>query len=173
MLALDLRGHGGSDGEWTTERCRARLRHRGAAGPRRRRRARRVVAAGRTAVLALEAAAAALADPLLPLADSLVLVSPRGARRRRPAALRAEGLAMLLLHGAAGRAGGRRRGAPAARGASAGRVSVSFGSELQGTALLTGPPAKHVADKMGSFLRERAVVGGPGLKRARAADVSG
>ena len=52
-------------------------------------------------------------------------------------------------------------------------VSVSFGSDLQGTALLSGPPAKHVADKMGSFLRERAVVGGPGLKRARAADVSG
>jgi pimeloyl-ACP methyl ester carboxylesterase len=172
LLALDLRGHGGSDGEWSAEGavldCATGIRMARAVG------AEHValVAAGRTAVSALEATAAALAEPELPLADSLVLLSPRGLDDAEPAALRAEGLAMLLLHGALD-AQAAEDAAHLLRVGVGWSVSVSFGSELQGTALLTGPPAKHVADKMGSFLRERAVVGGPGLKRARAADVSG
>ena len=167
LLALDLRGHGGSDGAWTPEGaaldCATAVRVARALG------AEHValVAAGRTAVSALEATAAALADPDQALADSLVLLSPRGLDDADDAALRAEGLAMLLLHGA--------RDAQAAEDAArllrlavGWSVNVSFGSELQGTALLSGPPAKHVADKMGTFLREQAVRGGPGLARARA-----
>jgi pimeloyl-ACP methyl ester carboxylesterase len=171
-LALDLRGHGGSEGEWSAEGavldCLTGVRVARAAG------AEHVslVAAGRSAVTALEATAAALADPELPLADSLILLSPRGLDDADPAALRAEGLAMLLLHGALDPQAAD-DAARLLRLAVGWSVSVSFGSELQGTALLSGPPAKHVADKMASFLRERAVLGGPGLKRARAADVSG
>jgi pimeloyl-ACP methyl ester carboxylesterase len=171
LLALDLRGHGGSDGEWSAEDapldCLTGVRVARATG------AEHVslVAAGRSAVAALQATALALADPRLPLADSLVLLSPRGLDDADPAALRGEGLAMLLLHGALDPQAAE-DAARLLRLAIGWSVSVSFGSELQGTALLQGPPAKHVADKMASFLRERAVVGGPGLKRARAADVS-
>ena len=82
-VALDLRGHGGSDGDggatvprWTSPRRDA--------GPRRRRRARRAGRGRRTAVSALEATAAALAEPELPLADSLVLLSPAASTTPSP-----------------------------------------------------------------------------------------
>ncbi len=112
VLALDLRGHGGSDGEWTDESGRARRRPRGDAraaarrAPRLRRRGRPRRRDGAPAV------ERALPEPPFALPDSLVLVSagplggidPDGAARSGPAeALRAR------REGSAGR---RLRGAP-------------------------------------------------------------
>jgi pimeloyl-ACP methyl ester carboxylesterase len=166
LLALDLRGHGGSEGEWDAAggRLDAALAVRIARGAGAEHVC--VVAAGRTAIAALQATADALVDPSAPLADSLVLLSPGPVGEADERALRGEGLATLLLHGSLD----PDAAADAARllRLSVGwTVSVSFATADQGTSLLRGPFAAHVTDKLGSFLREQAVGVGPGLARLR------
>lgn len=163
-LALDLRGHGGSDGseEWVS----------GGAGPdvdlgvalARRFGAQHVavIAIGRSAVVALAAAERALADERLDLADSLVLVSPGPLEAADPEAFRAAGLPKLYLYGAKD---------PAAadahelwRASIGWTIEATFATEAHGTALLEEWPAQ-VLDKAAGFVHDQAARGGLGRAR--------
>jgi pimeloyl-ACP methyl ester carboxylesterase len=155
IVALDLRGHGGSDGEWergsATLDAAAALGRAAAAGPTHV----ALVAAGVTGVLVLEAIEQDAIDPAL-RPDALVLVSPRSADAEL-ASLRGEGIATLVLYG--------QRAPDAAdaeqlRSASIGwTLGVGVPSEQAGDALLRGPEAAVVSDQILSFLTEQRLVG--------------
>jgi pimeloyl-ACP methyl ester carboxylesterase len=165
MLALDLRGHGGSDGEWSAGRGHLDVdlgvnlaRRLGAEHV-------AVVAAGTAALAALECVARAVAEPTFALADSLVLLSPGPLGDADPARLRGEGLATLIVSSSRG---AQDADAEALMRASIGwTVRVTFVTDDRGTAILRGPFAAHVADRTASFLREQATLVGPGLARTR------
>ena len=158
LVAFDLRGHGGSDGED------------GAAAPpadvdaaltfARRAGAEHVcvIAAGSGAIAALGCAAAALDDPSAGVADSLVLLSPGPLGDRNLSGLRGEGLPKLII---ASSVADQQAVAQALMQVSIGwTVRVAFATEDRGTALLAGPFAGHVADRIGSFVREQETLTG-------------
>ncbi len=163
FLALDLRGHGGSDGEWDATRGhldvdlgvnlaqRSGAEHIAIAG------------AGIGAVAALECVANAVDQPSFALADSLVLLSPGPLAGVDLGRLRGEGLATLIMSGSIGPAAGWAE--ELLRVSIGWSVSVSFPTEAQGTDLLQGEYGLHVADKIGAFLREQETQVGPGRAR--------
>lgn len=167
LLALDLRGHGGSDGEWRRARALldvdlgVTLARRGGAEHV------AIVAAGTAAVIALESVARAVDEPTAALADTLVLLSPGPLDGADPRTLRGEGLATLIIGGALDPAAGD---ADALRAASIGwTLGVTFATAQRGAVLIDGPFGAHVVDKLGAFVREQASSVGPGLARVRRA----
>jgi pimeloyl-ACP methyl ester carboxylesterase len=166
VLALDLRGHGGSDGEWLDDGggvldvdlgiilARRLGAHHVA-----------VVAAGTAGVLALQAVERALADPSLELPDSLVLLSPGPLDGADPMRLRGGGLPKIVFSGAFDSG---RPDVEALRRASIGwTLAVSVASDAHGTGLLDAW-APTVLDKLGTFLTEQAALRGIGRTRAEA-----
>ena len=163
VLALDLRGHGGSDGDWTGERGELDVDL--AVTLARRLGARHVcvVAAGRGAVMALQAVERALPEPLFALADSLVLVSAGPLDGADPMTLRGQGLPKLFVRGAKDPLGGD---SEALRKASIGwTVGVTFGTAARGSALVA-ERAANLVDKIHGLLKEQAKLRGLGEKRA-------
>jgi pimeloyl-ACP methyl ester carboxylesterase len=162
-LALDLRGHGGSDGEWRP--ARAELDVDLAVTYARRLGARHVcvVAAGLGGILALQALERALPEEGFDLPDSLVLLSPGPLAGIDPMSLRGGGLSRLFLYGA---------GDPLApdvlalqRATVGWNVAVSFATAARGTAL-AAEWLPNVRDKILSFLKEQVTLPGPGRARA-------
>jgi pimeloyl-ACP methyl ester carboxylesterase len=162
VLALDLRGHGGSDGEpagtvteldvdlVVTLARRLGARHVG------------LVAAGRGGIAALQAIERGLAEERLELPDSLVLISPGPLDGVDPMSLRGQGLPKLLLFGARDPLAAD---VQALQRASIGwTVAVSFGTESRGTGLAAEWP-RNVVDKLGTFLGEQAATKGVGERR--------
>jgi pimeloyl-ACP methyl ester carboxylesterase len=155
IVALDLRGHGGSDGDWgrdsATLDAAVALGRAAAARPAHV----ALVAAGVTGVLVLAAMEQDAIDPAL-RPDALVLVSPRAADADL-ASLRGEGIATLVVYG--------QRAPDAAdaeqlRSASIGwTLGVGVPSEQSGDGLLRGPEAAVVSDQILSFLAEQRLVG--------------
>jgi len=165
VLALDLRGHGGSEGEWdpgaaafdidlaVTLSRRLGARHVS------------IIAAGLGGIVTLRAVQRALADPLLELPDSLVLLSPCPLDENDPMDLRGDGLPKLVFIGSKDPLRGD---AETLTRASIGwTLSVSVASEAHGTNLLREWTA-IVADKINSFLAEQASFQGLGLARWQA-----
>jgi pimeloyl-ACP methyl ester carboxylesterase len=162
VLALDLRGHGGSDGEWSAERgaldvdLGITLARRSGA------RHVCVVGAGLAGVLALGAVERAWPEESFELPDSLVLISPGPLDGADPMTLRGRGLSRLFIVGAADPTLGD---AEALRRASIGwNVTVSYATDAHGAALVAELPA-NVLDKVVSFLREQRALRGPGRRR--------
>jgi pimeloyl-ACP methyl ester carboxylesterase len=171
FLALDLRGHGGSDGNeggapdpldvdlGVTLARRARAEHVS------------VLAAGVGAIATLKCVARALPEPRFALPDSLVLLSPGPVAEDELDQLRGEGLAKLIVSGSAGpRAADVDRILRASIGWT---VAVSFATDRQGTQLLEEQFRPQVVDKAAAFIREQAALGGPGFERLRAAEEGG
>ena len=122
-----------------------------------------VVAAGRGAVMALQAVERALPEPLFALPDSLVLVSAGPLDGADPMTLRGQGLPKLFVRGAKDPLGGD---SEALRKASIGwTVGVTFGTAARGTALVA-ERAANVVDKIHGLLKEQAKLRGLGEKRA-------
>ena len=164
LLALDLPGHGGSEGEWDPADGPAQVqlgvdlaRRRGAGHV-------AVVAAGAGAMWALEATARALDDPTAALADSLVLVSPGPVGEADPDRIRGDGLAKIIISGAF--APGLDDAVTLLRASIGWTVAVRFPTDARGAELVAGPHAVNVADKIASFVREQAAQIGPGELRA-------
>jgi pimeloyl-ACP methyl ester carboxylesterase len=159
VLALDLRGHGGSDGESASgagELAVTLARRLGG-------RHFSVVAAGRGAVEALRAVERALREPAFELPDSLVLVSAGPLDGADPLTLRGQGLPKLFVHGAKDPLAAD---AEALRRASIGwTVGVTFGTETRGTALVDERTA-NVLDKIVGLLKEQTRLRGLGEARA-------
>jgi pimeloyl-ACP methyl ester carboxylesterase len=163
ILGLDLRGHGGSDGEWTGERGELDVdlgitlaRRLGA-------RHVCVIAAGFGGVLALRAVERAHAQELFELPDSLVLISPV-LDGIDPQTCRGRGLPRLFLYGARDEAA--RADATALQRAAIGwNVTASFGTGSQGARLIA-ELAANVQDKIAGFLKEQSLLKGPGQLRA-------
>ena len=168
VLALDLRGHGASDGEWSVDRAVPDVA--AALGFARARGATRVVvvAAGESAVAALHASATAAAD-------ALVLLSPAIDADQSVTDLRGTGEAKLIVVGASEAA--PRRAAERLRNASIGwALLVNLPTPAQGTALLNGMHGRRVQAQVVRFLAEqrylaanRAVLPGRSARRPTAA----
>lgn len=169
-LALDLRGHGASDGEWSGDLAVADVA--AAVGFARARGASRVVvaAAGDSAVATLRASTSARAD-------ALVLLSPAIRADQPVADLRGSGEAKLIFVG--GGAAAPRRAAERLRNASIGwTLLVNLPTSAQGTNLLGGASGRHVRNQVARFLAEqrylaarRAVL--PSRSTRRTTDVEG
>jgi pimeloyl-ACP methyl ester carboxylesterase len=164
LLALDLPGHGGSEGEWDPADGPAQVqlsvdlaRRRGAGHV-------AVVAAGAGAMWALEAVARAIDDPTVALADSLVLISPGPVEEADPDRIRGDGLAKIIISGAF--APGIDDAVTLLRASIGWTVAVRFPSDARGPELVAGRHAVNVADKIASFVREQAAQSGPGQLRA-------
>jgi pimeloyl-ACP methyl ester carboxylesterase len=163
VLALDLRGHGGSDGEWTGDRGELDVDL--AVTLARRLGARHVcvVGAGLGAVAALRAVERALPEPAFELPDSLVLVSAGPLDGADPLTLRGQGLPKLYVHGAKDPLA---VDAETLRKASIGwTVGVTFGTEARGTSLV-GEWRVNVLDKIVGLLKEQTKLRGLGEARA-------
>ncbi len=164
LLALDLPGHGGSEGEWDPANGPAQVqlvvdlaRRRGAGHV-------AVVAAGAGAMWALEAVARALDDPTVALPDSLVLISPGPVEGALPGRIRGDGLAKIIMSGAF--APGLDDAVTLLRASIGWTVAVRFPTDAHGAELVAGPHMVNVADKIASFVREQAAQTGPGQLRA-------
>jgi pimeloyl-ACP methyl ester carboxylesterase len=147
VLAVDLRGHGASDGLWDTGAAAgdaaavlSYARAGGALGL-------TVVAAGASAETALRIAPSARVD-------GLVLLSPPAVDPARVAELRAPGVAKLFVVGTADAA--LDQTTSGLRNASIGwALAVGLPTAEQGTALLGGPWASQVGEKVLGFVGER------------------
>lgn len=162
ILALDLRGHGGSDGEWTGER--GELDAGVAVTVARRLGAQHVavVASGKGAILALQALERALGDESLELPDSLVLISPGPLNGLNPMTLRGGGLPKLFVFGAEDP---HARDARVLAKTSIGwKVQATYGTDAR-TGALIEIRARFIVDKAVTFLREQETLRGPGLER--------
>jgi pimeloyl-ACP methyl ester carboxylesterase len=165
VVALDLRGHGGSDG--VAEALNYALDVDLGVTLARRREAEHiaVVAAGIGALAALESVARAVDETSFALPDSLILLSPGPLQDSNLARLRGEGLAKMIISGSRGT---QAKDARSITRASIGwTISVTLPTKRRSTDLLIGQDAAHIADKIGTFVREQAALGGPGLKRFR------
>jgi pimeloyl-ACP methyl ester carboxylesterase len=162
VLALDLRGHGGSDGEWVPERGlldvdlgitvarRSNARHVA------------VVCSGIAGILALQAVERAWDQEMFELPDSLVLISPGPLDGEDPMTLRGRGLSRLFVHGAADPLADDTL---ALQRASIGwNVTVSYATAAHGAALVSELP-RNVLDKIVAFLKEQRTLRGPGRRR--------
>ena len=162
VVALDLRGHGGSAGEWSAEHAHLDVdlgitlaRRSGA-------RHVAVVCAGRAGILALRDVERAYSESSFELPDSLVLISPGPLEGTDPMTLRGRGLSRLFVYGAADPLAGDTL---ALQRASIGwNVTVSFATAAHGAALVAELPA-NVLDKIVAFLREQRSLRGPGRRR--------
>lgn len=147
VLALDLRGHGASDGVWDAgastgdvEAVLSFARDSGALGL-------TVVAAGASAEAALRVAATAGVDGLVLLSTSVVDTATVGE-------LRAPGVPKLFIVGAKDEARGRTTSG--LRNASIGwALAVSLPTAEQGTDLLGGAWAAQVREQVLGFIGER------------------
>ena len=170
VLALDLRGHGASDGEWSDEHAVADVagaiefaRAGGAARV-------AVIAAGESAVAALRASGNAAAD-------ALVLLSPAIDVDQPLADLRGTGEAKLIVVG--GSEAAPRHAGERLRNASIGwGLLVNLPTALQGTALLDGTHGRHVREQVARFLAEQRYLATqraipPGRSAGRAAEEEG
>jgi pimeloyl-ACP methyl ester carboxylesterase len=165
VLALDLRGHGGSEG--VAEQTLYCLDVAAGIELARRNGAEHVsiVAAGVGAIAALECVAQALDDPARALADSLVLLSPGPRTGFDPARLRGDGLATMIISGSRG---SQAADAKSIQQASIGwTIGVTFATATRSTDLLAEETGTHITDKIGTFLREQSTLGGPGMERLR------
>jgi pimeloyl-ACP methyl ester carboxylesterase len=162
-LALDLRGHGGSDGEWTGDRGELDVDL--AVTLARRLGARHValVTAGRASVPALRAVERAVPEERFELPDSMVLLSPGPLDGADPMTLRGAGLPKLVLLGAQDPDGAD--ALSVARASIGWTVTVTFASEAHGTALLADW-SSHVLDKVKTFVTEQSALRGLGRARA-------
>jgi len=165
VLAFDLRGHGGSDGEWSPERGKLDVdlgitlaRRSGA-------RHVSVVCLGYAGILALQAVERASVESSFELPDSLILISPGPVDGADPMTLRGRGLSRLFVYGAAD---------PLAddvlvlqRASIGWNVAVSFATAAHGSALVATLP-ENLADKISAFLKEQRSLRGPGLVRFEA-----
>ncbi len=162
VLALDLRGHGGSDGDWDPARAPLDVDLGVTLARRLGARHVSVLAGGAGGVYALRAVERALAEESAELPDSLVLLSPGPLEGADPLRLRGAGLPKLVFSGA----GDPYRGdAEALRRASIGwTLGVSVATDARGAALATEWSAV-VVDKMRTFLAEQAAQRGMGERR--------
>jgi pimeloyl-ACP methyl ester carboxylesterase len=175
VLAVDLRGHGASDGEWTNAAAVADTaavvrfaRERGAGCV-------TIVGAGVSGVNALFAVEAETAE-------GVVALSPRGsdALSARNVGIsvpstaplpRAPGVPKLLVVGS--RDPASRDTTDRLRAASIGwALVVSLPTADRGTALLDGPWAGHVREQLLAFVREqRFIARGAGERRRESGDI--
>jgi len=165
VLALDLRGHGGSEG--VAKRSRYVLDVDLGVTLARRHEAEHVaiVAAGIGALAALESVARAIDETRFALPDSLILLSPGPLQNSDHARLRGEGLAKMIISGSRGTQADDAR---SIMEVSIGwTITVTLPTERRSTDLLVGQDAAHIADKIATFVREQAALGGPGLERFR------
>lgn len=163
VLAFDLRGHGGSDGEWAAGRGELDVDLAVTLARRLGGRHVCVVAAGLGAVAALRAVERALPEPSFALPDSLVLVSAGPLDGADPLTLRGQGLPKLFVHGAKDPLAAD---SEALRRASIGwTVGVSFGTEARGGGLVAERSA-NVLDKIVGLLKEQTKLRGLGETRA-------
>lgn len=166
IVAFDLRGHGGSDGErWMPDRAELDVdlaitlaRRAGAEHV-------AVVASGRSGITTLHAIQRALSNEAFELPDSLVLLSPGPLEGLDPANLRGNGVAKLILYGALDP---QAADVEAIQRASIGwTVATSFPTQARASDLLDEWPA-HIHDKTRSFISEQRTLRGVGLQRAAA-----
>jgi pimeloyl-ACP methyl ester carboxylesterase len=166
VLAFDLRGHGGSDGDWDPVRAELDVdlgvtlaRRNGAEHV-------TVVAGGASALITLRAFDRALAEPAFDLPDSLVLLSAGPLGDTDPMTLRGEGASKLYIMGGKDPvAEDARRLCKASIGWT---LEVTVGGGDHGAALCSGASAVAVIDKVLGFLREQRTLPGPGAERAAA-----
>jgi pimeloyl-ACP methyl ester carboxylesterase len=166
VLAFDLRGHGGSDGDFDPVRAQLDVdlgvtlaRRNGADHV-------TVVAGGTSALLALRAFDRALKEPAFDLPDSLVLLSAGPLGETDPMTLRGEGASKLYVMGGQDPlADDARRLCKASIGWT---LEVTVGGADHGAALCGGASAVAVIDKVLGFLREQRTLAGPGADRAAA-----
>ena len=152
-LALYLRGHGGSAGEWPSARAELDVDLGVTLARRLGARHVTVVAAGHAGVLALRAANRALEHESFARADSLVLLSPGPLDGVDPMSLRGAGLPKLFFGGAQDPLAGD--GSALARASIGWTVEVSFATAAHGTGLLA-EWSQVVLDKIGTFLTEQS-----------------
>jgi pimeloyl-ACP methyl ester carboxylesterase len=147
VLALDLRGHGGSDDPWDADECVSDVVLAVAEARRRGARTVCVTGAGEGAIAALRAA-----DSSPP--NALVLLSPGAVADKHAPSLRAPEVSELIVYGS--------RSAP--DDASAKRVAdLSIGPALRvglptsahGTDLLAGPTAQQAIEQIAAFWDEQ------------------
>lgn len=163
VLALDHRGHGGSDGDWPSKLAELDVDLAVTIARRSGARHVSVVAVGSSGLLALRAVERALTEKSFALPDSLVLVSPGPLGGADPMTLRGQGVSKLFVHGGKDPLGAD---SEALRKASIGwTVGVTFGTSARGTALV-GEHAVNLLDKVVSFLNEQSTL--PGLGQTRA-----
>ena len=150
LLAVDLRGHGASEGEHSPSTIEADLtaatlfaRSQGATWI-------AVLAAGKSATAALES------SPTLTF-DALVLLSPADAEHITPCALRGYGEPKLFAVG--GQNAALQQCVAHLRGASIGwAMLVTVPTESQGTDLLAGKLASQVRERIAAFLAEQRFI---------------
>jgi pimeloyl-ACP methyl ester carboxylesterase len=147
VLAVDLRGHGGSDDPWDADACVSDVTL--ATTEARRRGARTVCLAG-----AGEGAVAALRAAQRAHADALVLLSPGPVSDGHAASLRAPGISKLIVYGSHS----PRDDAEAQRiaGLSIGpALRVGLPTSAHGTELLEGPLAQQAIEHVAAFWDEQ------------------
>jgi pimeloyl-ACP methyl ester carboxylesterase len=161
VLAVDIRGHGASDGRWDASAAVADaaavaewVRSRGAdfVG---------FVAAGASAIAVLKAAT--LARP-----DAIVALSPRISPDQSLAELRGAGEAKLIVVGG-GDPEARADGERLCNAAIGWVLLVNLPASEHGTALLTGSAASSLREHLFGFLRERSYLAA--LRRASVSEI--
>jgi pimeloyl-ACP methyl ester carboxylesterase len=151
VLAVDLRGHGASDGEWDPGACVADI---AAIVNSSRTGCVVIVAAGAAATAAVRAMELEPVDGLVLLSPALEDETPRGA-----------GVSKLLIAGVLDPES--RAAMDRLRIASIGwAVAVNLPTTAQGTALLEEPWGGHVREQIGAFIRERRFMKSNGNERA-------
>lgn len=147
ILAIDLRGHGASEGEWTGSSVASDLS--AAIGFARDHGAQWIalMAAGHAAVATLK-----LASEMT--LDALVMLSPSVTGEEAPGTLRGKGEAKLFAVG--GKNLELQRGVAQLRNQSIGwAMLVTAPAEAQGTGLLSGEHASQVRERIVAFLTEQ------------------
>jgi pimeloyl-ACP methyl ester carboxylesterase len=147
VLALDLRGHGGSDDPWDADACVSDVALASAEARRQGARAVCVAAAGEGAVATLRAANAS--PP-----DALVLLSPGPVPEEHSASLRAPGVSKLIVYGSLS----ARDDADAKRVADLSigpALRVGLPTASHGTGLLSGPLGRQAIEHVVAFWDEQ------------------